>query len=46
VDNTPENLQRWIRNVQQIKPGVLMPAFANLSQADLDAVVAYLESLK
>jgi cytochrome c oxidase subunit II len=46
IDNTPENLQRWIRDVQHIKPGVLMPAFANLSQADLDALVAYLESLK
>jgi cytochrome c oxidase subunit II len=46
VDNTPDNLRRWISNVQAIKPGVLMPAFANLTSQDLDALVSYLESLK
>jgi cytochrome c oxidase subunit II len=46
VDNTPENLRAWISNPQQIKPGVLMPAFSSLPPADLDALVQYLEGLK
>jgi cytochrome c oxidase subunit 2 len=46
VDNTPANLQRWIRNASAIKPGVLMPAFQNLSAQDLSVLADYLESLK
>jgi cytochrome c oxidase subunit 2 len=46
IQNTPDNLQRWIRDPQSIKPGVLMPAFANLSDQDLSALVQYLESLR
>jgi cytochrome c oxidase subunit 2 len=46
VDNTPDNLRRWIQDVQSVKPGVLMPAFANLTVDDLTALVDYLESLK
>ena len=45
IDNTPENLANWIRNPQAIKPGALMPA-GLISEEDLPAVVAYLESLK
>ena len=45
LTNTPANLQRWISNAQQVKPGILMPNF-KLSDADLKAVVAYLEGLK
>jgi cytochrome c oxidase subunit 2 len=44
VANTPENLRAWVRNARAIKPGVLMPPYA-LSDADLDALVAYLGSL-
>jgi cytochrome c oxidase subunit II len=43
--NTPENLRLWIHNPNAIKPGSLMPAM-NLNDHDLDAVTAYLESLK
>ncbi len=46
IDNTPANLRAWITNPQTIKPGVLMPPFASLSDADMNALVAYLESLK
>jgi cytochrome c oxidase subunit 2 len=46
IDNTPDNLRAWIANPQAIKPGVLMPAFANLSDSDLNALVQYLEGLK
>jgi cytochrome c oxidase subunit II len=43
--NTPANLRLWIQNPNAIKPGSLMPAM-KLSDADLDAVTAYLETLR
>jgi cytochrome c oxidase subunit II len=43
--NTHENLKLWIRDPDAIKPGCLMPAM-NLSDPDLEALTAYLESLK
>jgi cytochrome c oxidase subunit II len=45
VENTPANLRLWIQNPDAIKPGSLMPAM-KLSDADLDAVTAYLETLR
>jgi cytochrome c oxidase subunit 2 len=45
VANTAENLRRWIRNPAAIKPGCLMPAM-ELSDPDLDAVTAYMETLR
>jgi len=45
AENTPANLRLWIQNPDAIKPGSLMPAM-KLSDADLDAVTAYLESLR
>ncbi len=45
VENTPENLARWIPDASSLKPGVLMPAIP-ISHSDLEAVVAYLESLE
>jgi cytochrome c oxidase subunit 2 len=45
VENTPDNLRRWIRNPDDIKPGARMPAM-NLSAKELDAVTAYLASLR
>ena len=44
LDNTPENMKKWIGDTQGVKPGALMPTIP-LSQRDLDAVVAYLEGL-
>jgi cytochrome c oxidase subunit 2 len=44
VPNTHENLARWITDAQSMKPGSNMPP-VELSPADLDALVAYLESL-
>jgi cytochrome c oxidase subunit 2 len=46
ADNSPDNLRRWIRDPGDFKPGVLMPAFGNLSDADLAALADYLLSLK
>jgi len=43
--NTKEKLRLWIENPDAIKPGSLMPAM-KLSDADLDAVVAYMETLR
>jgi len=45
LDNTPENMAKWIQNPQAIKPGALMPNL-NLAPQDVDALVAYLQSLK
>src|ERR1700722_10933740 len=42
--NTPDNLRLWIQDPSAIKPGSLMPAM-KLSDADLDAVVSYMETL-
>jgi cytochrome c oxidase subunit II len=43
--NSADALRAWIADPQRYKPGALMPKVP-LSSADLDAVVAYLESLK
>jgi len=43
--NTPETLRLWIKNPDAIKPGSKMPAMG-LSDHDLDAVTAYLETLR
>jgi cytochrome c oxidase subunit 2 len=46
IENNPENLRRWIQRPQDVKPGVRMPNFTQLSDADLDALTQYLASLK
>jgi cytochrome c oxidase subunit 2 len=43
--NTPQNLAAWIRDSQHLKRGNVMPPF-ELAPADLDALVAYLASLR
>jgi cytochrome c oxidase subunit 2 len=45
AENTPEKLRLWIQTPDAIKPGSLMPAM-QLSDADLDALVSYLETLR
>jgi cytochrome c oxidase subunit 2 len=44
AQNTRQNLRLWVQNPSAIKPGSLMPAM-KLSDADLDAVVSYMETL-
>jgi cytochrome c oxidase subunit 2 len=44
IPNTRDNLREWIKDPQTIKPGCQMPDM-QLSNAQLDAVVAYLSSL-
>jgi cytochrome c oxidase subunit 2 len=43
--NTPENLRRWIRNPDALKPGCKMPAM-DLPDQEVGAVTAYLETLR
>jgi cytochrome c oxidase subunit 2 len=45
LKNTSEELHRWIKNPQAIKPGTIMPNLG-LTDEQVNAVVAYLESLK
>jgi cytochrome c oxidase subunit II len=45
LPNTAENLQRWIRNPHEFKPGNKMPPH-DLNNSDLRAVAEYLRSLK
>jgi cytochrome c oxidase subunit II len=45
LDFNHENLLKWVRNSQDIKPGNKMPAM-QITDDDLNAIVAYLESLK
>jgi cytochrome c oxidase subunit 2 len=45
AENTPENLRLWLKQPDAIKPGSLMPAM-KLPEADLDALVRYMQSLR
>jgi cytochrome c oxidase subunit II len=45
LPNDPEHLREWIRDPQHAKPGNRMPDLP-LSDADLNALVSYLEGLK
>jgi len=44
-ENNTENLKRWIDNPPAVKPGAQMPDYG-LSAEEIDAVVAYLQTLK
>ena len=41
LPNTPEHLERWIRNPEAVKPGTAMPN-AQVTEADARDMVAYL----
>lgn len=45
LENSPENLARWLKNPQEFKPGSKMPDF-NLTDKQVKQLVAYLDSLK
>jgi cytochrome c oxidase subunit 2 len=44
IQNSPENLRKWIDDPNSMKPGCLMPAM-HLNDHDLDAITAYLTQL-
>lgn len=45
LESTPENLARWLRNPQAVKPGNHMPNL-HLTDQQIQQLVAYLENLK
>ncbi len=46
LENTEENLKKWIMDPQSVKPGARMPAHkALLTEEELDQIVTYLRSL-
>jgi cytochrome c oxidase subunit II len=45
LQNTPDNLARWVTAPQSIKPGVVMPP-TQLSSVELRSLIAYLETLR
>jgi cytochrome c oxidase subunit 2 len=45
LENNPQNLENWIKDPQQIKPGANMPDF-HLDDTTVKAISAYLYSLK
>jgi len=45
LENTPENMHRWIKNPQAIKPGALMPDF-NFTDEQLNQLSEYLSTLR
>jgi cytochrome c oxidase subunit II len=45
VDNTPENLRRWLRDPQQVKIGVKMPNF-KFTDEQITELADYIETLK
>ncbi|MBP3952164.1 cytochrome c oxidase subunit II [Bacillus suaedae] len=45
LEHTPENLEAWIRDPKGLKQGAVMPAYPAMSDEDMEALIAYLESL-
>lgn len=45
LDNSPENMKRWIMNPPALKPGTQMPNL-NLASREADSLVAFLQTLK
>ena len=45
LDNTADNLERWIRNPQEVKPGALM-VVPDLDDETVRRIVAYMRNLK
>lgn len=45
IENTPENLRKWIDDPNSMKPGSLMPPM-HLNQHDLNVITAYLTQLR
>jgi len=45
LQNTPENLARWIKNAPSIKPGIAMPPFESLTDQQTRDLAAFLYSV-
>ncbi|MGB3327916.1 MAG: cytochrome c oxidase subunit II [Thermomicrobiales bacterium] len=46
LENSPANLEAWLRDPQAYKPGIVMPGFDRLTDEQIRALVEYLEGLK
>lgn len=46
LSNDPATLRRWIEHAGELKPGVRMPSYAQLSAEEIEALALYLESLR
>jgi cytochrome c oxidase subunit 2 len=49
LENTPDNMRRWLRNPNEVKPDNIMGQAikeGTLTAEEIDALTAYLESLK
>lgn len=46
LPNTQDNIARFIRSPEEIKPGVHMPSFAMLPEGDVETIAAYLKGLE
>ena len=54
LENTPDNLRRWIEHTDEVKPGAYMPNYTQvgpqgqpaLTEQQIDDIVAYLSQLK
>jgi cytochrome c oxidase subunit 2 len=44
IQNSQDNLTRWIMNAPSMKPGIIMPAFPQLTEAQARDIVAFLYS--
>jgi len=45
LENTPDNLKKWLTDPSAVKPGTIMPKLS-LSPDDITSLIAYLETLK
>jgi cytochrome c oxidase subunit II len=46
LPNEPSGFAEWLRRVDTLKPGVHMPNFDMLSEAEIDALATYLDHLR
>jgi cytochrome c oxidase subunit 2 len=46
LPNTIEGIARFIRNPNEVKPGVHMPAYGMLPDGDVEVIAAYLKGLQ
>jgi hypothetical protein len=49
LENTPENLERWLKRTEEVKEGVYMPNYyeqGSINDEQVTELVTYLESLK
>ena len=46
LPNDPETLRSFVRHPRALKPGIRMPGYDRLSEADIDAIATWLETLQ